>query len=81
MVYGRAMAEEENLEGGSAPHDGPASGNTSQGEPGDAHGTAGSEQDPAREVPAASAPDDTNENADARATVVEPGGEDLSPRA
>jgi hypothetical protein len=54
------------------PQDGPAAGGSSQDEPGAGEG---SEETGGNEAPRPSSPPDTNERADARATVVEPDGE------
>ena len=82
VVYGHAMADEEKETASSgAPHDGPDAGDSSQGRPGSANETDALEADPGREEPDPGPPTDTNERADSRATVVEPGGDEPSPRA
>lgn len=82
MVYGRTMADEERGTASSgAPHDGPDAGDSSQDRPGSANETDALEAEPGRERPDPGPPEDTNERADARATVVEPGGDEPSPRA
>ena len=77
------MSEKRNEQeaGPGAAHDGPEAGGTSQGEPGSAGGSPGAEPDAAAHEPEPGAPSDTNERADDRATIVEPGGEGVSPRA
>ncbi len=83
-VYGRTMPEEEEQDqevASAAPHDGPDASGTSQGEPGSAARSGGTGSDATHRDPSPSEPSDTNERADGRATIVEPGGEDLSPRA
>lgn len=62
-------------------HDGPEASGTSQDEPGTTAESSGPAPDATADDPEPGPPADTNEGADARATIVEPGGEDLSPRA
>ncbi|MBA2726287.1 MAG: hypothetical protein H0U53_09885 [Actinobacteria bacterium] len=64
-----------------AAHDGPEADGTSQGEPGSAGGSSGAGPEAAALGSEPGAPSDTNERADGRATIVEPGGEEPSPRA
>ncbi len=65
----------------SALPDGPESGGSSQGEAGSADPPDGPERVHSAEDRDAAVVPDSNEKADARATIVEPGGDEVSPRA
>jgi len=82
VLYGRAMTgETTDPADPGAPHDGPESGGSSQGEAGSADPPDGPERVVAAEDRDPAVIPDSNEKADARATIVEPGGDDTSPRA
>lgn len=75
------MTDKEEDTSAGAPHDGPSPGDSSQDEPGSADPSNTAERVPPQEDRDPTHSVDSNEKADDRATVVEPGGEELSPRA
>lgn len=81
VVYGRTMTDETRDSDSGAPHDGPGAGDSSQGEAGSADPANTHERVPSQEERDPTEQADTNEKADSRATVVEPGGDESSPRA